>query len=208
MKVILKVCAWFLGVGGLVLLALYLTVIDFWTVPSDDAALNASMVPTMAPGDLVIIAKDSIPDVSELVRCTDPDAPDRYVVGRVIGRNGDPVTIVGDIANSKQRRSPSPRRCKTPTIAVTTKDGDVRELECWEESYDGANFQAMRGGSESSPEVHANAEQGKFYLVSDNRFLHVDSRDYGGIEPRMCRRIYLRLWGASGITEPRFEWVF
>jgi signal peptidase I len=208
MKAILKILASVLGGLGLIVLALYLTVIEFWTVPSDDAALTASIVPTLAAGDFLVVAKDSIPDISDLVRCTDPDAPERFVVGRVFARNGDPVQVIGDIANSKQRRQPSPRRCGTPTYTVATKDGDTRDLECWEENYDGTTFHVMRGADRPSQDFSGVAEQGKFFLVSDNRTLHLDSRDFGQVEPHACRRVYVRLWGAAGITEPHFEWVF
>ncbi len=209
MKFLLKLFAWIFGGGGLIVLGLYLTVIDFWTVPGDDAALSASILPTLVAGDLVVISKEGIPEISNLVRCVDPDSPDRFVVARVIAHNGDPITIAAGTANSKGRRSPSPRRCTEPVMSVTSKDGEALALDCWQESYDGANFEVLRSPEASTAEpFEGKAEVGKFFVVSDNRALHLDSRDYGQFEPRLCRRIYFRLWGAAGITEPHFNWVF
>jgi hypothetical protein len=34
--------------------------------------------------------------------------------------------------------------------------------------------------------------------LSDNRAMHLDSRDYLGVQPSTCQRVTLRLWGAAG----------
>ena len=57
------------------------------------------------------------PDVPDLVRCTDPDNPERFVIGRIVAKNGEPIAIIGDVANSRNRRQPSGGRCKDQLTA-------------------------------------------------------------------------------------------
>ena len=38
-------------------------------------------------------------------------------------------------------------------------------------------------------------EAGKLYLVSDNRLMHQDSRDFGLVDSSTCEHIVFRLWG-------------
>jgi signal peptidase I len=41
----------------------------------------------------------------------------------------------------------------------------------------------------------AQVEAGKLYLVSDNRLLHEDSRDFGQVDASTCEHVVYRLWG-------------
>jgi hypothetical protein len=34
--------------------------------------------------------------------------------------------------------------------------------------------------------------------MSDNRVMHLDSRDYGQVQAQACQRIGFRLWSAAG----------
>jgi signal peptidase I len=38
-------------------------------------------------------------------------------------------------------------------------------------------------------------EAGKLFLVSDNRSMHEDSRDFGQVDASTCEHIVFRLWG-------------
>jgi signal peptidase I len=43
---------------------------------------------------------------------------------------------------------------------------------------------------------------GLFFLVSDNRDVHDDSRDFGWVPVEYCQeRVVFRFWGASGFSD-------
>ena len=84
MRGFLKFLLWFCGIAAFIVGLLHLTLFDAWTVPVDDPQLAASIQPSLGVGDVVLIARRSQPDVGELVRCLDPDAPGRFVIGRVV----------------------------------------------------------------------------------------------------------------------------
>ena len=67
---------------------------ETWTVP-DDPVLAASLAPTLFEGDLVLVMTRGDVEWGDLVRCTDPEDPNRYAVARVLGMPGDDVEIKG-----------------------------------------------------------------------------------------------------------------
>jgi signal peptidase I len=208
MKGLIKFLAVFVGLVGILGGVMYAVYVDVWQVPLEDPAITAAIVPALEPGDFVLIAKDSLPDIPDLARCTDPDAPERFVIGRLMAKNGDPLSINNDIVNSRGRRAPSPRRCEQPVYEITAPSGEKRLLDCWEEDYADRRFTVLRGGERPAPNYSGEVEMGKVFLVSDDRPVHNDSRDFGAIDPKECRRIYARLWGKDGILHPLFSWVW
>ena len=46
-------------------------------------------------------------------------------------------------------------------------------------------------------------EAGKWYLVSDDRHIHLDSRDFGQIDPTTCQHIVYRLQSAKGFGDSK-----
>ena len=71
-------------------------------------------------------------------------------------------------------------------------------LVCSVEEYGDMNYDALRSNDHPLPAVKAPVEAGKWYLVSDNRHIHLDSRDFGQIEPRTCKHIVFRIVSAAG----------
>jgi signal peptidase I len=52
-------------------------------------------------------------------------------------------------------------------------------------------------------------EQGKLFLLSDNRVIHKDSRDFGLIDATTCEHVVFRLWGDSFVdTSRRFTVLY
>jgi signal peptidase I len=37
--------------------------------------------------------------------------------------------------------------------------------------------------------------------LSDDRYLHLDSRDYGTVPEESCQHVFFRLWGAAGFGD-------
>src|SRR5277367_6622425 len=68
--------------------------VDVWVVP-DDLKTSASVAPSLAGGDTILFMRHNKPAFGDLVRCSDPDDPTRFVVGRVVGLGGDSVETNG-----------------------------------------------------------------------------------------------------------------
>jgi len=173
---------------------------DTWTVPGDDGQFAVSVEPTLGVGDVLLVTRSSGAGDGALVRCSDPDAPTRFVVGRVIGTAGDSIEFTNGtlLVNNK-----------TPTASVACDPAIVRlknpgtqedeDLACYMEELGGGTHGALHSqknvpGRDSKTVV----ELGKVYLASDNRAMHLDSRDFNTVAPASCHHVALRLWSANG----------
>jgi signal peptidase I len=195
----LRVLIWITLVCA-VLVGVVFIFFDTWTVPGDDPQFAASIEPSMSAGDVVLVLRSAGASNGALVRCTDPDAPARFVAGRVVGEPGDSIEFVNGtmLVNNRTPTAsvacdPSVYRLKNPG---TQEDED---LNCFMEEYGGSTHPALRlmkdtPGRDSKTTV----EMGKIFLASDNRVMHLDSRDYNMVVPGTCHHIALRLWSANG----------
>lgn len=57
---------------------------------------GGSMLPTLEPGDRLIVVRTRRPRVGELVALPDPREPDRLLVKRVVARHGPLLELRGD----------------------------------------------------------------------------------------------------------------
>jgi signal peptidase I len=207
---LLKISLWVVGIFAAICLILYLTVFDVWRVPADEPMMSASVEPALTAGDLVLVARHSSPDRGNLVRCPDPQAPGRFVVGRVLGLPGEKVTIVGELVNLDGKRTPSPRAC--PSVTLTHPASGAEEtLTCAEEEISQMTFRSLRAHKRPEPPTAAvTVDPKRVFLVSDNRHMHVDSRDYGQVDIATCQHVVFRLWSAIGFgdAEHRFSIIW
>ncbi|HEY6461585.1 MAG TPA: S26 family signal peptidase, partial [Polyangiaceae bacterium] len=111
MRTWFKLVAWVAGILGGVLLLLYLFVFDVWRVPSDDPMESASIQPTLAAGDLVLVTRHSSVERGNLLRCPDPQAPGRFVIARAIAHDGESIDVTSEMVTVDRTRLPSPRAC-------------------------------------------------------------------------------------------------
>jgi signal peptidase I len=204
MRTWLKLVAWVGGVLGAVALVLYIFVFDVWTVPSDDPMESASIEPTLSAGDVVLVSRHTTVSRGNLLRCPDPQAPGRFVIARAIAPNGDHIEILDEVVTLDGKREPSPRACDTPTVVIhdPQSDDDVT-LHCSVEEYGERDFTAMRAQDHTEPPSRALVEQGRWFLVSDDRHVHVDSRDFGQIDVSSCLHIVYRIEGRAGIGDEK-----
>jgi signal peptidase I len=205
MRTWFRIILWVAGALGVVGALLYLLFFDVWTVPTDDPMLSASIEPTLSAGDVVIVTRHGSVDRGNLLRCADPQAPGRFVIARAIGRFGDHIEIHEEVVSIDSRRTPSPRACDPPSMTMhdPRTDQDVT-LGCSVEDYGEREFECLRSGDHPEPVTKpAVVEAGKWYLVSDNRHVHLDSRDYGTIEPQSCQHVVFRVVGAGGFGDSR-----
>jgi signal peptidase I len=197
-KALLWVLLFLGGAAGVV----YMFFCDVWVVPSDDPAMGASIAPTLEAGDVVIIDRHAGAGRGHLLRCINPQQPDRFVIGRAIGMPGDVVDMNGEVVAIDGHRTPSPRACSPAIVMVhdPVTDEDV-PLANAVEDYGDAEFCALRSQTSPYPPMRVSVENGKVYLLSDDRHLHFDSRDFESVAPGTCQHILYRLVSARGWTD-------
>lgn len=194
-----------LGLAVLVLAA-RLTMIRWWRVPLDDVELAASVAPTLAAGDWVVLWRLSPPGFGDLVLCPDPDEPTEPIIGRIAAEGGDVLTVEEDgllVINGVRvgtEGTCTQRRFEVPHPST----GDPVELSCELELLGGVRHE--RGRAVDAPlRPHAQrfeVDEGHVFLVSDNRHLPFDSRHFGALERSSCReRILFRLVSKDGFFD-------
>ena len=202
MRTWFKIVGWVLVVAGAGLAVLYFGFFDVWTVPVDDPMIAASIEPTLSAGDLVVFSRHGDVSRGNLVRCDDPGAPGRFVIARAIARFGDQLDLTGETVSIDNHRTPSPRACDTPSRLIhDPRSGEDVTLDCSVEDYAGITFEALRSGDHPEPFAPVSLEPGRWFFLSDDRHVHLDSRDVGPIDPSTCRHIVFRLAGAAGFSD-------
>ena len=200
----LKLIFWMaamLGAAGLLLHEFFLEV---WRVPTDDPLLAASIEPTLSAGDVVLVTRHGSVSRGDLVRCADPQVSGRFVVARAIGHPGDRLELSEEVVSIDGNRMPSPRACDPPTVTVHDPriDGDIT-LNCSQEDYGDMPFSATRAREMPEPPTKTTVPAGSWFLVSDDWHVHLDSRDYGEVDPSTCQHVVFRLVGAAGFGDSR-----
>jgi signal peptidase I len=197
--------AWLVGVLGVALLVLYAFFFDVWTVPSDDPLLSASIEPTLSPGDVVVVTRHGTVDRGNLVRCADPQAAGRYVVARAMGKFGDKLEILGEVVLIDGKHTPSGHACDPPRTGVfNPQTSEEVPLVCSVEEYGEVTYSALRSEDRPEPPTRpVTVEASRWFLVSDDRHVHLDSRDFGQVDPATCQHIVYRLVGAAGFGDTK-----
>jgi len=204
MRAWLKLLVWVAVVLGVVALVLYAFVFDVWTLPVDDPMEAASVEPTLSAGDVVLVSRHTTVSRGNLLRCPDPQAAGRFVVARAVASSGENVEIREETVLVDGTRLPSPRACDTPSVLVhdPQSDDDV-SLHCSVEDFGERDFWALRSIEHPEPPSKAVVDPGRWYLVSDDRHVHVDSRDFGQIDTSTCQHIVFRLESRAGFGDQK-----
>jgi signal peptidase I len=204
MRTWFKIVAWVGGILGGVALLLYIFVFDIWTVPSDDPMESASIEPTLSAGDVVLVSRHTTVARGNLLRCPDPQAPGRFIVARAIAPNGEHIEIVDESVTLDGKRVPSPRACDQPTMVIHDPQSDTDvNLRCSVEDYGERDFWTLRATDHTEPPTRVAVESGRWFLVSDDRHVHVDSRDFGQIDVSTCLHIVYRIEGRDGMGDEK-----
>jgi len=197
-----RILAWLLVLLGVPTLLLYAFVFDVWVVAKDDPLLAAAIEPTLSAGEIVVVTRHTTVGRAELLRCADPQAPGRFVVARAMSKFGEAIEVRDDVVFVDGKHNPSPHACDSPSVSVHDPRSDEEvTLACVAEEYGGMSYSVLRATAHPEPPTHALTEPGKWYLISDDRHVHLDSRDFGQIDPATCQHIVFRLWGARGFGD-------
>lgn len=199
MEKLLKFLLWTVGIaillGGIGRAFLFET----WTVP-EGSWIAASLAPTLAGGDLVLVSTVGEPGFGELARCRDPEDQTRFVAGRISGLGGDLVELQGPILTVNGFRYTATEACKDPQVTAVHPDtGNEVTMHCTRVEMGGSWHFRATGKSSKNDDLSKKVGNGKVYLLSDNRDIHDDSRDFGTLPQESCTgRIFFRLWGKGG----------
>ena len=194
LRVMLWIGAIFAAVCGL----LYLTVFDLYTVPTDDPAMIASTAPNVGGGDQLLTLRHGDVHGGNLVRCTDPQEPRRFVIARLEAVGGETIEIQNERVNLAGRGLTISRSCgRTETL---TKGGTNEQLtfNCLVEDFSTEHEVLMMPDTNEGSTTKSKVSSNNGYLVSDNRYWHLDSRDYGEVPLSSCAHIVFRLWSGAG----------
>jgi signal peptidase I len=203
----MRIALWVAGFLTILAAVLYAVFFDFWVVPGDDPLLTAAIAPTLQPGDVVVVTRRTTMDRGNLMRCPDPQAPGRFVVARAIARWGDRIDLSGENVSIDNHSTPSPRACEPGEVTVhnPATDQDV-PLACSVEEFGETTYDALRARANPEPFHPVVVEPGKWFLVSDDRHVHLDSRDFGQIEGGSaggCQHIVFRIVGGGGFFDSK-----
>jgi signal peptidase I len=201
---------------GAIIGVLRLTSLRWWQVPEDDAYLAASIAPTLAPGDWLILWRATAPGFGDLVLCPDPEEPSDVFIGRIAAEGGDTLEVdeMGMLAVNNSRIR-SERACESPKFMVENpRSGAEVELRCDVETLGGVHHQRALVPPPRTPlkpeKMKREIEAGAVYLISDNRFFPFDSRDFGPLPQASCHEaIIFRLVSRLGFSDvkTRLTWI-
>lgn len=201
MEKLLKFLLWTVGIFILLAGIGRTFFFETWTVP-EGSWIAASTAPTLAGGDLVLVSTVGEPEFGELVRCLDPEDPSYHVVGRIAGLEGDLVELNGPILMVNGKRYVASEACKDPTFTLLHPDsGNEVTINC--SRIDMGSGWHFRGQLQKPPKNNDTRKEvgpGRVFLLSDNRDIHDDSRDFGTLPLESCQtgQIFFRLWGKEG----------
>lgn len=199
MKGLWRVIVWILGTFLVLGVVARIFVLEPWTVP-DENKLAAGIAPTLNGGDLILFMKRNKPAFGDLVRCKDPDDPNHFVVGRVVGLKGDHLDMLGRELSVNGRRYLGEMACKEAKYPIAhPHSGSKVEIAC--DQVEMGGHPHFRGWTDQVPASSYSVDvgEGMVYLLSDDRAYHDDSRDFGPLPADTCTgRIVFRLWGRDG----------
>jgi signal peptidase I len=207
MRGVTKAVVWVLVLVAIIVGVARAVAIRWWRVPTGDPYLEASLLPTLRGGDLVILWRLTQPLYGDLVLCPEPGAGDgRIVIGRIVADGGDTVEIKNGWVSVNGRKLSTESACNERIFsALDPETGNEVKQHC--EVVELGSSTHMRGGIISGAPLpndldatDINPEQ--LFLMSDNRQFPYDSRDFGAVDSADCKEsIVFRLTSKDGFFD-------
>jgi signal peptidase I len=202
MRKLFRLVFWVALVLGVIVGLARATAIRWWRVPHDAPFFTASLSPSIAPGDLILLWRLTKPGFGDLVMCPEPQDASRVVIGRLVGEARDDIAIVGANITVNGKAQSTEGNCAEGTFQEHDPETGVSiEQHCSLEAIGSVTH--LRG--EIPPRSHAPRDVkqtvpvGHVWLVSDNRLFPYDSRDFGPVPRESCTEtVFFRLVGAGG----------
>lgn len=180
--------------------------IRWLTLPTDDPTFETSVMPSLFGGDTILVLRITQPTFGDLVLCPEPDYPQRYVIGRIVGEAGDTVHLDNGIPSVGRKKFIQERACDPHTFSYPNPNNEADEItvQCNVEAI--ANHLHKVGDIGNHPisaqHLAFDVPEGKFFLLSDNRLHPYDSRDFGFVDVASCKEtVVARLVSKKGWTD-------
>lgn len=190
----LKFLAGVLVVVGIIVAVLKTWFVDVVTIGHD------GMAPTLITGDTVLVWRDPVPEHGAIMLCRHPTNDARFVIGRVVGRNG--VDITFDRGRLRIEGTFPPINWRG-TVQYYDRETHVQVPMRWgiEQLGNDDHLVFQREGRE--PRMRPLADYDGVYLLDDNRtYTGEDSREFGPIpESRCIGHVFMRV-GMAPATPP------
>jgi signal peptidase I len=173
-----------------------------WTMTADDPLLSLSVMPTLEAGDVLVLLRGGTPGFGELALCADPEVAGKYVIGRILGEQGDRIETAHAVVTVNDKVISTRHGCTPGKISVSDpRNGESMELTCEIEDAGGTEYTRVRAASVTGPTVpyRVTVPSGHVFLASDDRYYHDDSRDFGTLPRDSCpERVVFRVMSARG----------
>jgi len=188
--------------GVLVILAIIAGVLKTWYVDIVTVG-HDGMAPTLFIGDTVIVWRDATPDHGAIMLCHHPTDPARFVMGRVVGRNGVDITL--DRGRLRIAGTFPPVEWR-PNLQYYDPVAQMQVNMRWGFEQLGNDRHRIFEREGREMRLRPIAAYDGLYLLDDNRTYNgEDSREFGPVpESRCVGRIILRV-GMSEGTPPEVE---
>lgn len=182
-----------------VILAIVAAVLKTWFIEIVTVG-HDGMAPTLFAGDTVIVWRDASPDHGTIMLCHHPTDPTRFVIGRVVGRNGADITVD---RGRLRIETTFPSIAWSGTVQSYDHTDHVLVPMRWgiEQLGNDAHLVFSREGREMRMRPVANYDG--LFLLDDNRtYTGEDSREFGPVPESLCiGRVLVRV-GMSDATPP------
>ncbi len=195
MRDFMKGAGKFLGVVAVILLVAGV-ILYFFFVRVVEVGHNA-MAPTVMLGDQILVWRTQSFELGEMVLCPHPSEANRYVLGRIVGRAGDVVSMErGNLFINGQQPDADHRN---PIRWTDLETGRIRTMHWGLEDILSHEHYFFREDNRRPPELRPHRVRGGAYLMSDNRtYVGEDSRDFGEVSEVTCiGKVFMRLTAAD-----------
>lgn len=200
-----KGAAKFLGVVAVILLVAA-AILYFFFVRVVTVGHNA-MAPTVMLGDQILVWRSQSFELGDMVLCPHPSEQGRYVLGRIVGRPGDTISMDRGMLHINGQVPDND--IHDPIRWLDPETGRIRTMLWGVEDILDHDHYFFREDGRRPPEMRPHRVQGGAYLLSDNRsYLGEDSRDFGEVPEVMCiGKVFMRLTAAESPPEIGNSWL-
>ncbi|MCH2109543.1 MAG: signal peptidase I [Polyangiaceae bacterium] len=202
MRGLIRFLLWLSILTAIVLGGLRLTIFRTIRLPTNDPVFEASLVPSISGGDTILLSRVSSPILGDLVLCPEPDAPERFIIGRIIAEAGANIEIRDGKPYLNGKAFIYQHNCDPTRVEYPHPDneGETVSQVC---QYEEIGHTLHRTGVVIPPatpeDLDYDIPQDFVFLLSDNRAFPYDSRDYGLVPIDSCRETVVgRLWSRKG----------
>ncbi len=199
MRDFVKGASKFLGVVAILLLIVG-AILYFFFVRVVTVGHNA-MAPTVIMGDQVLVWRGQSFELGEMVLCPHPSEAGRYVIGRIVGRPGQTVSI--ERGNLRINGVTPDADIHTPIQFADMETGRNRTMLWGVEDILDREHYFFREQGRRPVEMRPHRVRGGVFLMSDNRsYRGEDSRTFGEVSEINCiGRVFMRLTAADSPEE-------